>query len=75
MLGNPPKQPTDEQLFGHLVPSEEAIQKAENSWNNKMSWLEEAQRPISARFNSEQDEAAYWDSIKVHGSSRDDFGF
>jgi len=75
MLGNPPKQPTDEEMFGRLVPSEEEIQKAEASWNNKLNWLEEATRPIASRFNSPEEEAAYWDSIKVHGSSRDDFGF
>lgn len=66
MLGiQPPPQPTDEQMFGHLVPSEEEIQKAENTWNNRMNWLEEAMKPISSRFNSPEEEQAYWDRIKV----------
>jgi len=66
MLGiKPPAQPTDEEMFGHLVPSEEEIQKAENQWNNKMNWLEEACKPIASRFNSPEEEQRYWDSIKV----------
>jgi len=28
-----PKQPTDEEMFGHLAVSEEQIQKAEQAWN------------------------------------------
>jgi|SRR5581483_10898945 len=28
------QQPTDEQLFGHLVPSEEQVKAAEDQWNN-----------------------------------------
>ncbi len=76
MLGTPPpRQPTDQEMFGHLVPSEEAIQKAESAWGNKMNWLEEATKPICSRFSSPEEEQAYWDSIKVNGSSRDDFGF
>ena len=71
MLGTPPpRQPTDQEMFGHLVPNEEEIQKAEASWGNKMNWLEEAVKPIASRFNSEAEEQAYWDSIKV--SDRDD---
>jgi hypothetical protein len=76
MLGpRPPKQPTDQEMFGHLVPSEEEIQKAESKWSNTMNWLEEAMKPISSRFDSPEEEQAYWDSIKVNGSKRDDFGF
>ena len=71
MLGiKPPPQPTDEQMFGRLVPSEEEVQKAENTWNNRMNWLEEAVKPIAARFSSEQEELDYWNSIKV--ADRDD---
>lgn len=65
MLGKPPAQPTDEQLFGHLVPSEEDIQKAEANWGGRMNWLEEATKPISARFASEEEELAYWRSLKT----------
>ena len=71
MLGiKPPPQPTNEQMFGHLVPSEDEIQKAESAWGNRMNWLEEAVKPISARFNSPEEEQAYWDSIRV--TDRDD---
>ncbi|CAM6003910.1 unnamed protein product [Sphagnum balticum] len=76
MLGiQPPPQPTNEQLFGHLVPNEDQIQKAESAWGNRMNWLQEAVQPISSRFNSPEEEQAYWDSIKVNTSSKDDYGF
>lgn len=32
-----PKQPTDEEMFGHLVVSEEQIEKAEEDWNNTLN--------------------------------------
>jgi hypothetical protein len=71
MLGNPaPRQPTDQEMFGHLVPKEEEIQKAEAAWGNKLNWLEEAIKPISSRFASEEEELAYWSGIKV--SDKDD---
>lgn len=66
MLGiTPPPQPTNEQLFGHLVPSEEQVQKAEQEWSGRFNWLQEAMKPISARFNSPEEEEAYWKSIRV----------
>jgi hypothetical protein len=71
MLGvAPPKQPTDEEMFGRFVPSEEEVQKAESKWNNTMNWLQEASKPLSARFDSPEAEQEYWDSLKV--SDRDD---
>ena len=71
MLGTPPpRQPTDEEMFGRFVPSEEEIQKAESQWNNRMNWLEEAMKPIASRFNSPEEEEQYWNSIKV--TDRDD---
>ena len=65
MLGTPPKQPTDQEMFGHLVPNEEQIEKAESKWNNTFNWLQEAQKPIASRFNSPEEEEKYWNSIKV----------
>jgi hypothetical protein len=66
MLGiKPPPQPTNEQMFGHLVPSEEQLQKAEHDWNNRFNWLQEAMKPISSRFKTPEEEEAYWRSIKV----------
>lgn len=34
ILDGAPAQPTDEQLFGHLVPSEEMVKTAENNYEN-----------------------------------------
>jgi hypothetical protein len=71
MMAPPPPQPTDEQMFGHLVVNEEMAKKAENQWNNCINnWLVEATKPISQRFASEEDEIAYWNSIKI--TDRDD---
>lgn len=71
MLGTVPKQPTNKELFGHLVPNEQMIKTAEDKWNNvHTDWLKEAVKPISSRFSSEEEEEAYWASIKV--SDRDD---
>jgi hypothetical protein len=66
MLGQPPRQPTDQELFGHLVPSEDQLQKAEHQWNNRMNWLEEAVKPIGSRFASEEEELAYWSNLGVN---------
>lgn len=59
-----PQQPTDEQLFGHLVPTEEMIKSAEKRVDIN-SFYAEAMKPISARFKSEEEEIAYWRSLKV----------
>jgi hypothetical protein len=37
ILHNAPSQPTDEQMFGHLVVTEEQVQKAEKEWANSMN--------------------------------------
>lgn len=72
MLGTPPpRQPTDQEMFGHLVPSEQMIKSAEEKWNGMHTdWLKEAMKPISSRFASEEEEMEYWSSIKV--ADRDD---
>jgi hypothetical protein len=72
MLGTPPpRQPTDEEMFGHLVPSEEMVKSAEQNWGGAINnWLVEASKPIASRFSSPEEEQAYWDSIKV--ADRDD---
>lgn len=36
------------------------------------SWIEEATKPIGQRFSSEEEELAYWNSIKVSDSVDDD---
>jgi len=72
MLGSqPPPQPTDEQMFGHLVVTEEMAKAKEKEWQGAaFDWLKEATKPISKKFASEAEELAYWDSIKV--ADRDD---
>lgn len=72
MLGvQPPPQPTDDQLFGGGVVTEEMAKAAEHKWNNTFTnWMQEAQKPIAQRFASEEEELAYWANIKV--SDRDD---
>jgi len=72
MLGNaPPAQPTDQQMFGHLVVTEEMQKANEKKWQGAaFDWLAEAAKPISQKFNSEEEELAYWKSIKV--GDRDD---
>lgn len=71
MMAPPPPQPTNEQLFGHLVVSEEMAKAAEQQWHGTLNnWMVEASKPISQRFASEEEEVAYWNSIKVQ--DRDD---
>ena len=46
-FGKPAPQPTNEQLFGGGVVSEEMIKKAEDEWNNKIQdTLTEARKPV-----------------------------
>lgn len=67
----PPSQPTNQELFGHLVVTEEMAKNAENKWNNSFNnWMQEASKPISQRFASQAEEEAYWANIKV--DDRDD---
>ena len=39
ILRGAPKQPTDEEMFGHLVVTEEIAKKAESDWQNKQGNL------------------------------------
>lgn len=66
MLGiAPPPQPTDEEMFGRFVVTQEQVNKAEQEWNDVNKWFREVTKPISSRFKSPEEEAAYWDSIKI----------
>ena len=63
-------QPTNEQMFGHLVPTEEMLKSADENWHNRINnWMQEASKPISARFKSEEEELAYWRSIGTNPSA------
>lgn len=78
MLGTPPpKQPTDQEMFGHLVVTEEMEKAQEAQWQGNAfnKFLVEATKPISARFASEEEEMAYWASIKVSDSPGGDSGY
>ena len=70
MMAPPPPQPTNEQLFGNMVVTEEMAKAAEHKWNNTMNWMQEAQKPLTNKFKNETEELAYWDSIKI--GDRDD---
>jgi hypothetical protein len=72
MLNNPPpSQPTDEQMFGGMVVSEQELAKKESEWGNSINnWLAEATKPISSRFASEEEELAYWSSIKIQDDGK-----
>lgn len=66
MLGQqPPPQPTNEQMFGAGVVTEEMAKAAEHKWNNTFNWMTEAQKPISKRFASEEEEIAYWRNLQA----------
>jgi hypothetical protein len=81
MLNPNHRQPTAEDMImaGErmgLGANRELIKAQDEQWGGSINnWLVEAQKPIASRFSSEEEEAAYWDSIKVNGSSRDDYGF
>ena len=55
-----------------LGVSEEMAKAAEQQWSGAINnWLAEATKPISQRFASEEEEIAYWNSIKVSDSGGD----
>lgn len=59
-----------------LGVSEEMLKSEEQAWGNTMNnWLAEATKPISQRFNSEEEELAYWSRIKVAEKKEDDYGY
>ncbi len=81
----PPRQPTNEEMqmaaqnmFAQAngFSTQEEMNKAESEWGNGFNnWLVEAQKPISQKFKSEEEERAYWDRIKVSDSGRGNVGF
>ena len=61
-----PPQPTDDQLFGHLVPNEQMLKAADRQYSNGMNdFFSEAMKPISSRFSSEEEELQFWANLKV----------
>lgn len=87
VLGNRPvpRQPTSEEQSmaaqnmwaqQNGFSTQEEMNKAESQWGNGINnWLVEAQKPISQKFKSEEEERAYWDRIKINSSDRGDSGY
>jgi len=49
------RQPTNEELFGHLVPTDELVEKANNDWENKIGgFYKEAEKPIDSRHKERE---------------------
>lgn len=75
MLGGH-QQPTEQEMImmGEqmgLGAPEQVLKTEESKWGNTLNnWLIEASKPIAQRFNSEEEEMAYWDKIKI--GDRDD---
>lgn len=47
IMAGAPKQPTDQQMFGHLVVSEEQVKAAETKWNDTFnSFYKAVKEPI-----------------------------
>lgn len=71
MLNQPPKQPSSEEMLmaGQamgLGVTEEMIKSEEQQWGGTINnWLAEASKPISSRFNSPEEEDAYWANLRV----------
>lgn len=76
MLNPSHRQPSSEDMImaGEqmgLGASEQMIKAQDQQWNGAINnWLAEATKPISQRFASEEEELAYWSSLKV--ADRDD---
>ncbi len=67
VMYNAPKQPTDEQLFGHLVVSEEQLKKAEDDWHNTLqNFYSAANAPVLKKNDNEEEE---WASGKSFNST------
>lgn len=66
VIHNAPKQPTDEELFGHLVVTEEMVKKAQQDWENKMNSTFDA---MKAPIISEEDQDHEWGTGKSFNES------
>lgn len=66
IMHNAPKQPTDEQLFGHLVVTEEMVKAAEEEWNNSMN---KAFDDMKAPITPKEEQEAEWADGKSFNES------
>lgn len=75
------RQPTDHDMISHgeaigLGVSQKNLVKQDMRWDSTITnWLSEASKPISNRFNSEEEEAEYWANIKISDSQDDATGY
>lgn len=68
VMYNAPKQPTDEEMFGHLVVSEEQLEKSKADWENKLQgFYDAATTPIN-----ESNEDVDWGSGQSFNSTLSD---
>jgi hypothetical protein len=50
------RQPTDEELFGHLVVSEDELEKKKQEWGDTLNgWYQEANKPIQKQPDNPND--------------------
>lgn len=66
-----PRQPTNEEMaMMSGAPTQEQLEKQEAGWGTGVfnNWLQEANKPISQRFKNEEEELAYWNSIKINSN-------
>jgi hypothetical protein len=80
MLGGH-RQPTSEDMImaGEqmgLGSKEQVAKSQDQQWSGAINnWLAEATKPISNRFASEEEETAYWNSIRVSDSDSGESGY
>lgn len=71
------KQPTSEEMLkaGEQIgigTNDKVAKSQDQQWNNAINnWLTEATKPITQRFNSEEEELAYWSNLSVNNSGDD----
>lgn len=81
MPKNAQLQPTQEQFEQAMIDqgiaySQEQLEKMDNDWGNTMTdFFREANKPISQRFKSPEEEEAYWANIKVTGGTDNGPGY
>jgi len=68
ILHNAPKQPTDLEMFGHLLVTEEELQKKEADWENKVQKnISDLNEPINSDNQEEE-----WGTCKSFNESLSD---
>lgn len=62
-------------MLGAPITGSTNVAKSIEMQQTKDNWLQEASKPISHRFNSEEEEADYWNSIRVSDREDEDYGY